>query len=58
LRRQATQALESIESSLTKKLSAKQSKDRLAAGADDTAPPEYRKQVDSYFKAIAGKQRP
>ncbi len=29
-----------------------------AAGADDTAPPAYRKQVDSYFKAIAGKQRP
>jgi hypothetical protein len=58
LRRQATQALETIESSLAKKLAAKQSKDRLAAGADDTAPPEYRKQVDSYFKAIAGKKKP
>src|SRR4029077_5171603 len=46
LRRQATQALENIEASLTKKLTAKQSKDRLAAGADDAAPPEYRTRVD------------
>jgi hypothetical protein len=58
LRRQATQALEQIEASLTKKLSAKQSKDRLAAGADDTVPPGYRKQVDSYFKAIASRKKP
>jgi len=58
LRRQATQALENIEASLSKKLQAKQSKDRLAAGADDKAPPEYRKQVDRYFKAIAGKKKP
>ena len=57
LRRQATQALEQIEASITKKLSAKQSKDRLAAGAEDTVPPEYRKQVDSYFKAIASRKK-
>src|SRR5262245_46032396 len=57
LRRQATQALETIESSLSKKLQAKRSKDRLAAGADDTAPPEYRRQVDDYFKAIARKKQ-
>jgi hypothetical protein len=58
LRRQATQALDQAEASLSKKLQAKQAKDRLAAGADDNPPPEYKKQVDSYFKAIAGKKRP
>ncbi len=57
LRRQATQALENVESSLSKKLQAKRSKDRLAAGADDKAPPEYRRQVDDYFKAIARKKQ-
>jgi hypothetical protein len=56
LRRQATQALENAESTLSKKLHAKQAKDRLAAGADDKAPAEYQKQVDSYFKAIAKKK--
>ena len=58
LRRQATQALEQAEASLSKKLQAKQAKDRLAAGTDDNPPPEYKKQVDSYFKAIAGKKKP
>ena len=57
LRRQATQALENVESALAKKLQEKQSKDRLAAGADDKAPAEYQKQVDSYFKAIAKKKQ-
>ena len=57
MRRQATQALENVESTLSKKLQAKQAKDRLAAGADDKAPPEYRSQVDSYFKAIAAKKK-
>jgi uncharacterized protein DUF4175 len=56
LRRQATQALENAESTLSKKLQAKQSKDRLATGADDMAPAEYQKQVDDYFKAIAKKK--
>ena len=51
LRQQATQALDNVESSLSQKLQAKQAKDRLAAGADDKAPAEYQKQVDSYFKA-------
>ena len=58
LRRQATQALERVESSLSKKLQANASRDRLAAGVDDQAPPAYEKQVDSYFKAIAGKKKP
>ena len=30
----------------------------LAAGADDKAPAGYQKQVDDYFKAIAGKKKP
>jgi len=58
MRRQATQALDTGESALSKKIQAKQAKDRLAAGADDNAPPGYEKQVDSYFKAIAGKKKP
>ena len=58
LKRQMTAALEKAESSLSKKLQAKQARDRLAAGADDKAPPEYRKQVDTYFKAIASRKKP
>ena len=58
MRRQATQALDNVESSLSKKIQAKQARDRLAAGADDNAPAGYEKQVDSYFKAIAGKKKP
>jgi hypothetical protein len=58
LRRQATQVLDSVEASLSKKLQAKQAHDRLAAGADDKAPAAYQKQVDDYFKAIAGKKKP
>jgi hypothetical protein len=57
LRRQATQALEAAQTSLSKKLQTKESKERLAAGADDKAPPEYQKQVDDYFKAIAAKKK-
>jgi hypothetical protein len=57
LRRQATQALDQAETALSKKLQAKQAKDRLAAGADDKAPAGYQKQVDDYFKAIAKKKR-
>jgi hypothetical protein len=56
LRRQATQALETLESSMSKKLQERRAKDRLAAGTDDKVPPEYRRQVDEYFKAIARKK--
>ena len=56
MRRQATQALENVESALGRQIQAKQAKERLAAGADDKAPAEYQKQVDSYFKAIAKKK--
>jgi hypothetical protein len=58
LRRQATEALENVESSLSKQLQAKEAHDRLAAGVDDKAPPEYQQQVDSYFKALATKKKP
>ena len=57
LKRQATTALERVESTISKKLQAKASKDRLAAGVDDHAPPEYQKQVDSYYKALATKKK-
>ena len=58
MRRQATQVLDNVEASLSKKLQAQQAHDRLAAGADDKAPPGYQKQVDDYFKAIASKKKP
>jgi hypothetical protein len=58
MKRQLTAALENAESSISKKLQAKQARDRLAAGVDDKAPPEYRQQVDTYFKSIAGKKKP
>jgi hypothetical protein len=57
LRRQLSGALEQAQTTLSKKLQAKESKNRLAAGADDKAPLEYRQQVDEYFKAIAGKKK-
>jgi hypothetical protein len=56
LRRQASVALEQAQSSLSKRLQAKASKDRLPAGVDDVAPPAYQGQVDRYFKALAAKR--
>jgi len=58
MRRQATQLLDNVETALSRKLQEKQARDRLAAGADDKAPAGYQKQVDDYFKAIAGKKKP
>jgi hypothetical protein len=58
LRKQATQALDRAESSLSKKLQAQESRDRLAAGVDDTPPAAYEQQVESYFKALATKVKP
>jgi hypothetical protein len=58
MRKQATQALDNVESALSKRIQAQQARDRLAAGADDKAPTGYKKQVDDYFKAIAGKKKP
>ena len=56
LRKQATQALELAESSIAKKLQTNEARDRLASGVDDRPPAEYTQQVDSYFKALAGKK--
>jgi hypothetical protein len=58
LRKQATQALDRAESSLSKKLQAQESRDRLAAGVDDTPPAAYEQQVESYFKALATRVKP
>ena len=58
LRKQATQALERAESSLSKRLQAQESRDRLATGVDDTPPAAYQQQVESYFKALATKAKP
>lgn len=58
LRIQATQALEGVRSALSRKLQARETRDRLAAGVDAKAPPDYQNQVDSYFKAIATKKKP
>ena len=41
---------------LAKKVQAAAAKDRLAAGVEDTAPPDYRKQVDAYFRVV-GRER-
>jgi hypothetical protein len=54
LRRRVTVALEQAETTLSTKLQANESKNRLAAGVEDKPPIEYRRQVDRYFKAIAG----
>jgi hypothetical protein len=56
LKRQAILALEQAESTVAGKLRAQASKDRLSAGIADKPPPQYEKQVDSYFKALASKK--
>jgi len=58
LTRQVTLALDDVESTASRKLQEKTSKDRLASGGDERAPAEYQEQVDSYFKALATRKRP
>jgi hypothetical protein len=58
LRAQATQALARAGSSLSTRLNARESRDRLASGVDERVPAEYQEQVDSYFKALASKKTP
>ena len=58
LTREVTLALDEVESSLSKTLREKTSKDRLASGGDERPPAEYQQQVDSYFKALATRKRP
>ena len=57
LRRQMSTALEQAQTTIAKKLLAKEARERLAAGANDKAPAEYQRQVDEYFKAIAAKKK-
>jgi hypothetical protein len=57
LKRQAIVALEQAGSVLATRVQAAAAKDRLAAGIEDTTPPEYRTQVDAYFRALAGGKR-
>jgi hypothetical protein len=57
LKRQAMVALEQAGSALAGRVQSAALKDRLAAGVEDTAPPEYRKQVDAYFTSLAGKKQ-
>ena len=58
LTRQITLALDNVESTASKRLHEKGSKDRLASGGDERTPAEYQQQVDSYFKALATRKRP
>jgi DNA repair exonuclease SbcCD ATPase subunit len=56
LRDQATRALDRLSAAVTKRLADTGHRDRVAAGVDDMAPAAYRRQVDAYFKAIAGRK--
>lgn len=58
LRRQATAALDQVETALTRQLRAAQANDRLAAAPDDAAPGAYAGQVEQYFKALATGTQP
>jgi hypothetical protein len=58
LTREVTLALDETESTLSKRLQEKTSKDRLASGGDERPPAEYQQQVDAYFKALATWKRP
>jgi chromosome segregation ATPase len=58
LRKQVTLALDRAESELSRKLQARDTRDRLAAGVDDEPPAAYQHQVDDYFKSLAGKRKP
>jgi hypothetical protein len=58
LRKQVTLALDHAATELSRKLQARDARDRLAAGADDAPPASYQQQVDSYFKALAEKKTP
>jgi hypothetical protein len=58
LNQQVTVALQNVESALAQKLGAKEARDRLASGAEGTAPAAYQEKVDSYFKSLATKKKP
>ena len=58
LRNQATEALEKAETSISKRMQAKDARDRLASGVDDRPPAAYEAEVNSYFKALADRKKP
>jgi hypothetical protein len=58
LRRQATEALARVESSVSKALQKNAPGDRLPVGVVDRPPQEYQAQVDVYFKALASRKKP
>jgi DNA repair exonuclease SbcCD ATPase subunit len=58
LRKQVTLALGRAESELSRKLQARDTRDRFSAGVDDQPPAGYQQQVDSYFKSLAGRKQP
>ena len=57
LRKDVALALERMEQSLASRLSAKEGRDRLNAGADDQAPEEYRTLVEQYFQSLASRKK-
>jgi hypothetical protein len=57
LRKQVTLALDHAESELSRRLQARETRDRLASGVDDQPPAGYQDQVDSYFKSLAGRKK-
>jgi hypothetical protein len=58
LRRDVNLALERLEASLSSRLQARETRDRLSAGADDRAPESYQRLVDEYFRSLASKSNP
>jgi hypothetical protein len=56
LKAQVNLALERVEASLSQKLRAKETQDRLNAGADQRVPEEYRKMVAKYYQDLAAKK--
>lgn len=58
LKRQVSLALERHETELAQRLSAREARDRLAAGADDRPDEGWTREVADYFKAIAAARPP
>lgn len=58
LRKEINLALERTETALSSKLKDKETKDRLNAGADTSAPEAYRRMVEKYFQSLASRKKP
>lgn len=58
LRKDINLALEQIENSLSEQLKDKETRDRLNAGANGSAPETYRRMVEKYFQSIASRKKP